>query len=129
MKLTRNWFIVLLIGWPVLFGLGFWNGEVVWIAATGFGVTLSAYYEQQLSKLDKEKNATIRAAVNQSLVTWFGMGLTLVFIISVIFFDEPRVPLLDMIYLVLGIGLTLNGLFIRSAYRDELSDTSNVIRH
>ena len=56
------------------------------------------------------------------------MGLMLVFIINVIFFDEPRVPLWDMIYLVLGIGLTLNGLFIRSAYRDEPSDTSNVIR-
>lgn len=55
------------------------------------------------------------------------MGLILVFIIAVFFFDEPRVPLLDTIYLVLGIGLTLNGLFIRSAYRDELSDTSNVI--
>ncbi|TCI20516.1 hypothetical protein [Exiguobacterium sp. SL-9] len=96
---------------------------------TGFGVTLSAYYEQQLSKLDKETNVTIRAAVNQSLVTWFGVGLMLVFIIGVFFFDEPRVPLLDTIYLVLGIGLTLNGLFIRSAYRDGLSDTSNAIRH
>lgn len=127
--MSKKWYIVLVMVWPTLFGLGLWNGEVVWMAVTGFGVTLSAYYEQQLSKLDKEKNATIRAAVNQSLVTWFGMGLTLVFIISVIFFDEPRVPLLDMIYLVLGIGLTLNGLFIRSVYRDELSDTSNVIRH
>lgn len=128
MKLTRKWFIVLLIGWPILFGLGFWNGEVVWMAVTGFGVTLSTYYEQQLSKLDKETKATIRAAVNQSLVTWFGVGLMLVFIISVFFFDDPRVPLLNTIYLVLGIGLTLNGLFIRSAYLDEPSDTSNVIR-
>jgi hypothetical protein len=129
MRLTKKWFIVLLILWPVLFGLGVWDGEYAMSVVTGFGVTLSAYYEQQLSKLDKETNVTIRAAVNQSLVTWFGVGLMLVFIIGVFFFDEPRVPLLDTIYLVLGIGLTLNGLFIRSAYRDGLSDTSNAIRH
>lgn len=128
MRLTKKWFIVLLILWPVLFGLGVWDGKYAMSVVTGFGVTLSAYYEQQLNKLDKEKIATIRTAVNKSLVTWFGMGLMITFIIGVIFFDEPRVPLLDTIYLVLGIGLTLNGLFIRSVYRDELSDTSNVIR-
>lgn len=126
--MSKKWFIVLLMVWPVSFGFGLWNGESVWIAVTGFGVTLSAYYEQQLNKLDKQTIARIRASVNKALIKWFSMGLIFVFIIGVFFFDEPRVPLLDTIYLVLGIGLTLNGLFIQSADRAEPNDDSNVIR-
>lgn len=128
MRLTKKWFIVLLILWPVLFGLGVWDGEYVMSAVTGFGVTMATYYEQKLDRLDKQKAAMIRDSANSKLMTFIFVALMLAFIIGVFFFDQPTVPLLETIYFVLGALLTLRGLFMRSAYQDALIDTSNVIR-
>ena len=128
MRLTKKWFIVLLILWPVLFGIGIWDGEYVMSAVTGFGVTMATYYEQKLDRIDKQKAAMIRDSANSKLMTFVFVALMLAFIIGVFFFDQPTVPLLETIYLVLGVLLTLRGLFMRSAYQDALIDTSNVIR-
>ncbi|TCI34111.1 hypothetical protein EVJ29_12880 [Exiguobacterium sp. SH4S7] len=128
MRLTKKWFIVLLILWPVLFGLGVWDGEYAMSAVTGFGVTMATYYEQKLDRLNKQKAAMIRDSANSKLMTFVFGTLMLTFIIGVFFFDKPTVPLLDTIHLVLGALLTFRGLFMRSAYRDELIDTSNVVR-
>jgi undecaprenyl pyrophosphate phosphatase UppP len=128
MRLTKKWFIVLLILWPVLFGIGIWDGEYVMSAVTGFGVTMATYYEQKLDRIDKQNAAMIRDSANSKLMTFVFVALMLAFIIGVFFFDQPTVPLLETIYLVLGVLLTLRGLFMRSAYQDALTDTSNVIR-
>ncbi|WP_404353648.1 hypothetical protein [Exiguobacterium aurantiacum] len=128
MRLTKKWFIVLLILWPMLFGIGIWDGEYVMSAVTGFGVTMAKYYEQKLDRIDKQKAAMIRDSANSKLMTFVFVALMLAFIIGVFFFDQPTVPLLETIYLVLGVLLTLRGLFMRSAYQDALIDTSNVIR-
>lgn len=128
MRLTKKWFIILLILWPMLFGIGIWDGEYVMSAVTGFGVTMATYYEQKLDRIDKQKAAMIRDSANSKLMTFVFVALMLAFIIGVFFFDQPTVPLLETIYLVLGVLLTLRGLFMRSAYQDALIDTSNVIR-
>lgn len=126
--MSRKWYLALLIVWPISFGLGLWNGETVTMALTGLGITIYSYYDQKLNGIEPDRAASIRASVNTKLVTFIFVSLMLVFSIGVFFFDEPRVPLLDTIYLVLGILLTLRGLLIRRAYLDETIDTSNVIR-
>lgn len=128
MRLTKKWFIVLLVLWPVLFGLGAWGGEYAMSAVTGFGVTMATYYEQKLDRLDKQKAAMIRYSANSKLMTFVFVALMLAFIIGVFFFDQPTVPLLDTIHLILGRLLTLRGLLMKSAYQDALIDSSNVIR-
>ncbi|WP_214833896.1 hypothetical protein [Exiguobacterium sp. s152] len=128
MRLTKKWFIVLLILWSMLLGIGIWHGEYVMSAVTGFGVTMATYYEQKLDRIDKQKAAMIRDSANSKLMTFVFVALMLAFIIGVFFFDQPTVPLLETFYLVLGVLLTLRGLFMRSAYQDALIDTSNVIR-
>lgn len=128
MKLTKKWFIALLLIWPILFGLGVWDGEHAMSAVTGFGVTIATYYEQQLERLDKRQATIIRDAANLKVMMFVFGALILAFSFGVFFFDQPQVPLLDTIHLVLGTLLTLRGLLIRSAYQDALIDTSNVIR-
>ncbi|MCT4777790.1 MULTISPECIES: hypothetical protein [Exiguobacterium] len=127
--MSKKWYIVLVMVWPTLFGLGLWNGEYVWAALTGLGFTVSSYYEQKLTTMNPDQAASIRASVNAKLVTFVFVALMILFTVGVFFFDEPRVPLLETIHIVLGSLLTLRGLLIRGADHIELNDASNVIRH
>ncbi|STO09276.1 hypothetical protein [Exiguobacterium aurantiacum] len=128
MKLTKKWFIALLLIWPMLFGLGVWDGEYAMSAVTGFGVTIATYYEQQLERLDKRQATIIRDAANSKVMMFVFGALMLAFSFGVFFFDQPQVPLLDTIHLVLGTLLTLRGLLIRSAYEEAMIDSSKAIR-
>ncbi|WP_024372059.1 hypothetical protein [Exiguobacterium sp. ZOR0005] len=128
MKLTKKWFIALLLIWPILFGLGVWDGEYAMSAVTGFGVTIATYYEQQLERLDKQQATIIRDAANSKVMMFVFGALILAFSFGVFFFDQPQVPLLDTIHLVLGTLLTLRGLLIRSAYEEAMMDSSKAIR-
>lgn len=128
MKLTKKWFIALLLIWPILFGLGVWDGEYAMSAVTGFGVTIATYYEQQLERLDKRQATIIRDAANSKVMMFVFGALILAFSFGVFFFDQPQVPLLDTIHLVLGTLLTLRGLLIRSAYEEAMMDSSKAIR-
>ncbi|WP_445005746.1 hypothetical protein [Exiguobacterium alkaliphilum] len=127
MKLTKKCFIFLLLIWPISFGLGIWYGEYAMSAVTGFGVTITVYYEQQLERLDKQEAIHIRDAANSKLMMFVFAALILAFSFGV-FFDQPQVPLLDTIHLVLGALLTLRGLLIRSAYRAASIVLSKEIR-
>ncbi|MCT4783515.1 MULTISPECIES: hypothetical protein [Exiguobacterium] len=128
MKLTKKWFIFLLLIWPISFGLGVWDGEYAMSAVTGFGLTITVYYEQQLERLDKQHAASIRDAANSKVMMFVFGALILAFSFGVFFFDQPQVPLLDTIHLVLGALLALRGLLIRSAYEEVTVDSSKTIR-
>lgn len=128
MKLTKKWFIALLLIWPISFGIGIWYGEYAMSAVTGFGVTITVYYEQQLERLDKQQATIIRDAANSKVMMFVFGALILAFSFGVFFFDQPQVPLLDTIHLVLGTLLTLRGLLIRSAYEEAMMDSSKAIR-
>jgi len=128
MKLTKRWFIFLLLIWPISFGLGIWYGEYAMSAVTGFGVTITVYYEQQLERLDKQQATIIRDGANSKVMMFVFGALILAFSFGVFFFDQPQVPLLDTIHLVLGTLLTLRGLLIRSAYKEATVDSSKAIQ-
>lgn len=128
MKLTKKWFIALLLIWPISFGIGIWYGEYAMSAVTGFGMTITVYYEQQLERLDKRQATIIRDAANSKVMMFVFGALILAFSFGVFFFDQPQVPLLDTIHLVLGTLLTLRGLLIRSAYEEAMMDSSKAIR-
>ena len=128
MKLTKRWFIFLLLIWPISFGLGIWYGEYAMSAVTGFGVTITVYYEQQLERLDKQQATIIRDGANSKVMMFVFGALILAFSFGVSFFDQPQVPLLDTIHLVLGTLLTLRGLLIRSAYKEATVDSSKAIQ-
>jgi len=75
MKLTKRWFIFLLLIWPISFGLGIWYGEYAMSAVTGFGVTITVYYEQQLERLDKQQATIIRDGANSKVMMFVFWGL------------------------------------------------------
>ena len=112
---------------PIVFLIGWWNGEWVMITVAGFGVVFHALYQEQLEQFDEEKVKSLIQNVDSKLVSSIGFLSIFSFFVVVWFFDETSVPLLDTMYVVFGGIMMRRGMLIRSAVLHEKIDLTNVI--
>ncbi|WP_214701222.1 MULTISPECIES: hypothetical protein [unclassified Exiguobacterium] len=112
---------------PIVFLIGWWNGEWVMITVAGFGVIFHALYQEQLEQFDEEKVKSLMQNIDSKLVSSIGFLSIFSLFVVVWFFNEMTVPLLDTMYVVFGVIMTRRGLLIRSAVLHEKIDLTNVI--
>ncbi|WP_214691567.1 MULTISPECIES: hypothetical protein [unclassified Exiguobacterium] len=112
---------------PIVFLIGWWNGEWVMITVAGFGVVFHVLYQEQLEQFDGEKVKSLIQNVDSKLVSSIGFLSIFSFFVVVWFFDETSVPLLDTMYVVFGVIMMRRGMLIRSAVLHEKIDLTNVI--
>ncbi|WP_214885428.1 MULTISPECIES: hypothetical protein [unclassified Exiguobacterium] len=112
---------------PIVFLIGWWNGEWVMITVAGFGVIFHALYQEQLEQFDEEKVKSLMQNIDSKLISSIGFLSIFSLFVVVWFFNEMTVPLLDTMYVVFGVIMTRRGLLIRSAVLHEKIDLTNVI--
>ncbi|WP_214879234.1 hypothetical protein [Exiguobacterium sp. ERU653] len=112
---------------PIVFLIGWWNGEWVMITVAGFGVIFHALYQEQLEQFDEEEVKSLMQNIDSKLVSSIGFLSIFSLFVVVWFFNEMTVPLLDTMYVVFGVIMTRRGLLIRSAVLHEKIDLTNVI--
>ncbi|TCI51957.1 hypothetical protein EVJ24_12560 [Exiguobacterium sp. SH1S21] len=112
---------------PIVFVLGWWNGELIMITWAAFGVVVHTYYHEQLERLDAETIISLQRTVDSKLVSSLSFVTIFVFFVVVWFFDEMTVPLLDTLYVIVGLVMVRRGLLLRRAILDEMIDTTNIV--
>ena len=112
---------------PIVFLIGWWNGEWMTITVAGFGVIFHALYQEQLEQFDEEKVKSLIQNVDSKLISSIGFLSIFSFFVVVWFFDETSVPLLDTMYIVFGVIMMRRGMLIRSAVLQKKIDLTNVI--
>ncbi|TCI43092.1 MULTISPECIES: hypothetical protein [Exiguobacterium] len=112
---------------PIVFVLGWWNGEFIMITWAAFGVVVHTYYHEQLERLDAETIISLQRTVDSKLVSSLSFVTIFVFFVVVWFFDEMTVPLLDTLYVIVGLVMVRRGLLLRRAILDEMIDTTNIV--
>lgn len=111
----------------IVFVFGWWHGEFIMITWIAFGVLVHKYYQDQLERFDAETVIALKRTVDSNLVSSLSFTTIFVFCVVIWFFDETTVPLLDTLYVIVGLVMVRRGLLLRRAILDEMIDTTNLV--
>ncbi len=125
--MRKKLLIAFLLFNPIVFVLGWWHGEFVMITWAAFGVVVHTYYHDRLERFDAETVIALKRTVDSKLVSSLSFMTIFVFFVVVWFFDEAIVPLVDTLYVIVGLVMVRRGLLIRRAVLDEMIDTKNLV--
>lgn len=112
---------------PIVFVFGWLNDEFIMITWAAFGGVVHTYYHDQLERFDVETVRSLKRTVDSKLVSSLSFATIFVLFVVVWFFDETTVPLLDTLYVIVGLVTVRRGLLLRRAILDEMIDTTNIV--
>lgn len=125
--MRKKLLITFLLFNPIVFVLGWWNGEVIMITWAAFGGVVHTYYHDQLERFDAETVTLLKRTVDSKLISSLSFATIFALFVVIWFFDETTVPLLDTLYVIVGLVMVRRGLLFRRAILDEMIDTKNIV--